>query len=128
MEKNRKRRNGGFTLAELLIVVAIIGALVGIMIPNFTGQIEKAREAADVATLRAAYADASNKYLLEGLATDNKITVNGIPLNSNGAIESIDTDALPFVLPSDFSVSKGTYNVTFDFSKDIPVVSFAKGA
>lgn len=37
--KNRK----GFTLAELLIVVAIIAVLVAISIPIFTGQMEKAR-------------------------------------------------------------------------------------
>lgn len=51
--KNRK----GFTLAELLIVVAIIAVLVAISIPIFTGQMEKAREAADAANIRAQYAE-----------------------------------------------------------------------
>lgn len=46
----------GFTLAELLIVVAIIGVLVAIAIPVFTKQLEKNREAADVANIRSAYA------------------------------------------------------------------------
>ena len=40
----------GFTLAELLIVVAIIAVLVAIAIPIFTAQLEKAREATDVLT------------------------------------------------------------------------------
>lgn len=44
-----KRNNKGFTLAELLIVVAIIGVLVAIGIPIFTKQLEKSREAADMA-------------------------------------------------------------------------------
>ncbi len=46
----------GFTLAELLIVVAIIAVLVAISIPIFAAQLEKAREAVDEANIRDAYA------------------------------------------------------------------------
>ena len=49
-------KNKGFTLAELLIVVAIIAVLVAISIPIFTSQLEKSREATDLANVRAAYA------------------------------------------------------------------------
>lgn len=52
MKKNKK----GFTLAELLIVVAIIGALVAISIPIFNNQLKKARFATNVANARAAKA------------------------------------------------------------------------
>ena len=52
----KKLNKKGFTLAELLVVVAIIGVLVAVSIPIFTGQLEKAREATDEANLRAAYA------------------------------------------------------------------------
>ena len=57
--KNKK----GFTLAELLIVVAIIGVLVAISIPIFTSQLEKAREATDLANIRSAYAECSAAVL-----------------------------------------------------------------
>ena len=53
MKKNRK----GFTLAELLIVVAIIAVLVAIAIPIFTNQLENSREATDAANIRSAYAE-----------------------------------------------------------------------
>ena len=45
------------SLAELLIVVAIIAVLVAISIPIFSSQLEKAREAVDAANIRAAYAE-----------------------------------------------------------------------
>ena len=38
------RRIGGFTLAELLIVVAIVGVLVAIAIPVFTARLEKPKK------------------------------------------------------------------------------------
>ena len=48
----------GFTLAELLVVVAIVGILVAISIPVFTAQLSKARKATNLANLRAAKAAA----------------------------------------------------------------------
>ncbi len=55
--KNKKEKKGGFTLAELLIVVAIIAVLVAISIPIFSTQLEKSREATDLANIRSAYAE-----------------------------------------------------------------------
>ena len=53
IKKNKK----GFTLAELLIVVAVIAVLVAISIPIFTAQLHKARVATDWANLRSFYAE-----------------------------------------------------------------------
>ena len=47
----------GFTLMEMLIVVAIIAVLVAIAIPVFNGALTKSKEAADVANIRALYAE-----------------------------------------------------------------------
>ncbi len=71
MKNNRK----GFTLAELLIVVAIIAVLVAIAIPVFTTQLEKSREATDVANVRSAYAEVITSYLGNPTATSPSITV-----------------------------------------------------
>lgn len=53
-----KKKQGGFTLAELLVVVAIVGILVAISIPIFTAQRKKAVIAANQANVRAAKAAA----------------------------------------------------------------------
>lgn len=58
-----KNKNKGFTLAELLIVVAIIGVLVAISIPIFSKQLEKSRDAVSVANIRSAYAEAQAEYI-----------------------------------------------------------------
>ena len=55
--KRKLKSDRGFTLAELLIVVAIIGVLVAIAIPIFTSQLEKSREAVDLSDVRSAYAE-----------------------------------------------------------------------
>ena len=60
---SKKLNKKGFTLAELLIVVAIIAVLVVVSVPIFSSKLEKAREAADVANMRAAKAAAASMYL-----------------------------------------------------------------
>lgn len=72
MKKIRSSKKG-FTLAELLIVVAIIGVLVGISIPIFTTQLEKSRESTDIANMRAAKAAAVSAYLGEETVGSTKL-------------------------------------------------------
>lgn len=59
-----KQAKKGFTLMEMLIVIAIIAVLIAIAIPVFTSQLEKSREAADLANVRSAYAQVSTEVLL----------------------------------------------------------------
>lgn len=70
--KKFRENKKGFTLAELLVVVAIVGILVAISIPVFTAQLGKARKATNEANLRAAKAAAVAAYLTDDTKNDGK--------------------------------------------------------
>ena len=94
---NKKLNKKGFTLMEMLIVVAIIAILVAIAIPTFTNALTKAKEATDVANLRAYYAEQVMNYMLDDKAypttiTDNKITVDEIEYTLQAGTATIHTD------------------------------------
>lgn len=61
----RGKKDKGFTLMELLMVVAIIAILVVIAIPIFSGSKERANVAVDNSNLRTAYAAASTAVIIE---------------------------------------------------------------
>lgn len=63
---NMKKNKKGFTLMEMLIVVAIIAVLVAIAIPVLSNNLHKARVAADWANVRAFYASLQANYLTTG--------------------------------------------------------------
>ena len=80
----KKMNKKGFTLAELLIVVAIIAVLVAIAIPVFTAQLTKSKEAADEANIRSAYAAAVADALTENKSTYSGYSYDGPALNYSG--------------------------------------------
>ena len=71
-----KNRNRGFTLAELLIVVAIVGVLVAISVPIFNRHLESSREAVDLSNVRSAYSEVMAAVISE----DDEHAVKVVPL------------------------------------------------
>ncbi len=70
----------GFTLMEMLIVVAIIAVLVAIAIPTFNGALTKSKEAADVANIRAEYAE-YQVAMVSGTTADWDTLIAKVKLN-----------------------------------------------
>ena len=108
LRKNQK----GFTMAELLIVVASIAVLVAVAIPTFSSQLENARQATDLANIRSSYAEA----MAEALSTNNTASGSEYKVqNSNGKLDKVDlsglTGGLDGKLTSSTAVT-GTIKVT----------------
>lgn len=96
MKRIREKLNKkGFTLAELLIVVAIIAVLVAVSVPVFNSKLERAREATDIANMRAAKVEVTTYYVNGDITLDDsgKATVyydadNGIIVTDKDEIKT----------------------------------------
>ena len=113
MKKTNAKK--GFTLMELLIVVAIIAVLVAIAIPIFNGQLEKSREATDAANIRSAYAEVVAAELSDA-DTDASATVELVQTQEGWQNTSIEDIA--GVATSKISVKKGGKVVVKYTAKD----------
>lgn len=85
----KSRNKKGFTLMEMLIVVAIIAILVAIAIPTFSSSLTKAKQATDKANVRNAIALATISYLADGESGDFYFKADG----TLGNLESGKTEA-----------------------------------
>ena len=98
-ERSRLERQRGFTLIEMMIVVAIIAILVSILVPNFIRARAQAQTAACEANLKEI------ATALELYETDNDRYPN------SGTVDASNTDLSPYLkqTPVDPAAGPGTY-------------------
>ncbi len=98
MKKNNRK---GFTIVELVIVIAVIAILAGVLIPTFSGVVKKAKE-------NAALQEAKNEYT----------NVYAIALSNDGIIDTKDTDTTANITVAEsgtgHTITTAKYVFTFD--------------
>ena len=114
---NMFKKNGGFTLVELIVVIAILAILAGIAIPAYSGYITKAKDAGVTTELSAIATAAMGACAETG-------TVEKIVVAADGTI-TITASTGATVDQADFELFYGAAKM--DSSK-LADTSYAKGA
>jgi len=91
MKKSNKK---GFTIVELVIVIAVIAILASVLIPTFASVVEKANESAAVQELKSAYTVALAEAIADGVIKTGgeKVYIVGADAYSEPATEPTDYD------------------------------------
>ncbi len=118
--KSKLAEKAGFTLVELIVVIAILGILAGVAVPSYTGYVKKANDAAVESQLSAI------KTAGEAAAASQNTTLTSIVVNTNGTID-VDTALTDeTAVDADFAMF---YTTTADEIKDLLAdTSYATGA
>lgn len=98
MKKFKKKNNKGFSLVELIVVIAIMAVLMGVLAPTLIGNIEKSRESKDLQNLDSIRQAVVSAMAVEGVyaaavpssGATNTYTISGTSLS--GAPASLQTE------------------------------------
>ena len=67
----KKMNKKGFTIVELVIVIAVIAILAAVMIPTFSSVVNNAKKSAAIQEIKAAYTETLSYFLSNDISTDD---------------------------------------------------------
>lgn len=83
--KKENRNNKGFSLVELIVVIAIMAVLVGVLAPQFLKYVEKSRQSSDIQTADNV-ATIMKTYFADHTPVDATIQIGTTTPNASGTI------------------------------------------
>ena len=106
----KKMNKKGFTIVELVIVIAVIAILAAVMIPTFGGIIEKAQKSSAQQEAAALYKQAIALDLADGTQDGEDASITG----NDKSITTIEGKTVTYTVDT----TKNPVEVTFSFDAD----------
>ena len=126
---NMQKHTGGFTLVELIVVIAILGILAGIAIPAYSGYIEKAQDAKIITELDAVATAVQAANASAGEVATIGISKTGVLSVTVPTGKTLATDfAKDFKLFFNDCTVNGTTITINNFATKIANTSYSEGA
>lgn len=94
MNNEKKMNDKGFSLIELIVVIAIMAILVGALAPQLLKYIQRSREAQDIQALGAVYTAVTTAYADPDVTSGKPTAAGAVTISASGAALSFDAEVL----------------------------------